>query len=95
VVPESKSVPGRAQVFRLCSLRSTLSHSIRPHRIDEPERAVTGHASIFTVVQRCSWRIGNLPVRELADHSPINYLNAVAANASSPTLADWSVKASA
>jgi hypothetical protein len=33
---------------------------------------------------RYAWRIGNLPVRELADHSPINYLNAVAANASSP-----------
>jgi Lipase (class 3) len=34
-----------------------------------------------------AWRVGNLAVRELADHSPINYLNAVAANTSSPKLA--------
>jgi hypothetical protein len=33
-----------------------------------------------------AWRIGNLAFRELADHSPINYVSAVNADASQPRL---------
>lgn len=34
-----------------------------------------------------AWRSGNLAVRELADHAPINYVTAVVADASGPKLA--------
>jgi len=40
-----------------------------------------------------AWRIGNVAVRELADHAPINYMNAVAADASQPKLATWKLAA--
>ena len=40
-----------------------------------------------------AWRIGNVAVRELADHAPINYMNAVAADASQPKLAPWKLAA--
>ena len=33
-----------------------------------------------------AWRIGNVAVRELADHAPINYVTATAANAPKPEL---------
>jgi len=36
-----------------------------------------------------AWRVGNVAVRELADHAPINYANAVAADDSQPKLATW------
>jgi hypothetical protein len=36
-----------------------------------------------------AWRTGNLAVRELADHAPINYVSAVTADASQPKLARW------
>lgn len=36
-----------------------------------------------------AWRSGNLAVRELADHAPINYVSAVAADCSQPKLAAW------
>jgi Lipase (class 3) len=36
-----------------------------------------------------SWRIGNVAVRELADHAPINYVTALAADASQPKLMTW------
>jgi len=65
---------------------------------EDPQKKVMAEDRIVAASEylaKYAWRIGNLPVRELADHSPINYLNAVAANASSPTLAGWSLKASA
>jgi Lipase (class 3) len=36
-----------------------------------------------------AWRTGNLALRELADHAPINYVSAVMADASQPKLARW------
>jgi hypothetical protein len=40
-----------------------------------------------------SWQNGNVAVRELADHAPINYLIPVAADASQPKLAGWKIAA--
>jgi hypothetical protein len=40
-----------------------------------------------------AWRSGNLAVRELADHAPINYVAAVTADTSQPELATWPVAA--
>jgi hypothetical protein len=40
-----------------------------------------------------AWRNGNVAVRELADHAPINYVTAVAADASQPKLASWKLAA--
>jgi len=37
-------------------------------------------------LEEYAWRIGNVAVRELADHAPINYLTAVAADLSQPDL---------
>jgi hypothetical protein len=51
----------------------------------EKDRVV---ASSEYVVQY-AWRNGNVAVRELADHAPINYVTAVAADASQPKLASW------
>jgi hypothetical protein len=36
-----------------------------------------------------AWRDGNVALRELADHAPINYVNPVAADASQPKLVSW------
>jgi len=38
-----------------------------------------------------AWRKGNLAVRELADHAPINYVTAVGTDASQPKVARWQV----
>jgi hypothetical protein len=38
-----------------------------------------------------AWRNGNLAVRELADHAPINYVTPVAADPSQPKLASWKI----
>jgi len=35
------------------------------------------------------WVIGNVPVRQLADHAPINYVTAVMADLTQPKLAKW------
>jgi hypothetical protein len=40
-----------------------------------------------------AWRNGNLAVRELADHAPINYVTPVAADPSQPKLANWKIAA--
>jgi hypothetical protein len=40
-----------------------------------------------------AWRSGNVAVRELADHAPVNYVSAVAAYASQPNLATWKLAA--
>jgi pimeloyl-ACP methyl ester carboxylesterase len=40
------------------------------------------------------WKTGNVGVRELADHAPINYVTAVNADLSQPRLARWSLAAS-
>jgi hypothetical protein len=40
------------------------------------------------------WKTGNVGVRELADHAPINYVAAVNADLSQPRLARWSLAAS-
>lgn len=42
---------------------------------------------------RYAWQSGNVAVRELADHAPINYVTAVTADASQPELAIWPVAA--
>jgi hypothetical protein len=39
------------------------------------------------------WKTGNVGVRELADHAPINYVSAVNADLSQPRLARWSLAA--
>ena len=36
-----------------------------------------------------AWRVGNVALRELADHAPINDATAVAAEESQPKLATW------
>jgi hypothetical protein len=36
-----------------------------------------------------AWRVGNVAVRQLADHTPINYVTAVMADASQTKLARW------
>jgi pimeloyl-ACP methyl ester carboxylesterase len=36
-----------------------------------------------------AWRVGNVGVRDLADHATINYVTAVAADVSQPELAKW------
>ncbi|MFZ0773868.1 MAG: lipase family protein [Candidatus Sulfotelmatobacter sp.] len=48
-------------------------------------------AAASEYIIKYAWRSGNLPVRELADHSPINYVTAVAADTSQPKLAKWQV----
>ena len=40
-----------------------------------------------------SWQTGNVALRELADHAPINYVAAVSADASQPKLANWTLVA--
>jgi len=42
-----------------------------------------------------AWRIGNVGLRELADHATINYVTAVAADVSQPKLAKWKLSAQA
>jgi hypothetical protein len=37
------------------------------------------------------WKTGNVAVRELADHAPINYVAAINADLSQPSLAKWRV----
>lgn len=36
-----------------------------------------------------AWRVGNVPVRQLADHTPINYVTAVTADGSQRKLVGW------
>jgi len=42
-----------------------------------------------------AWRIGNVGVRNLADHATINYVTAVSADVSQPKLAKWRLAAGA
>jgi Lipase (class 3) len=45
-------------------------------------------------LSKYAWRSGNLAVRVLADHAPINYVTPMAADASQPKLASWKLAVS-
>jgi pimeloyl-ACP methyl ester carboxylesterase len=42
-------------------------------------------------VDQFAWRIGDVPVRQLADHAPINYVSAVMADVSQTKLTGWEI----
>jgi len=57
-------------------------------RIDDPSSAITVEdyrAATSRYLVDLAWRTGNVPVRDLADHSPINYLSGVSNFRVSPT----------
>jgi hypothetical protein len=79
-------------------------HNGFPYYIDRQRAIVENPASKYIENDRfiagteylveCAWRTGNVAVRELADHAPINYVTAVSADASQPRLAKWKLAAS-
>jgi hypothetical protein len=71
-------------IDRTRQVTTTLSES-------EIEKDRLAAASEYVV--KYAWRNGNVAVRELADHAPINYLTAVAADTSQPKLAGWKLSA--
>jgi hypothetical protein len=56
-----------------------------PDEIVEKDRIVAA----LEYVAKYAWQSGNVAVRELADHAPINYVTAVGADTSQPKLAAW------
>jgi hypothetical protein len=61
------------------------------HRLitENPDEVFIGQDRLTAAAEylfEYAWRIGNVGVRELADHAPINYVTAVAADVSQPKL---------
>lgn len=53
------------------------SGRIRPQPPDDVERLRDRSLAALTYVRRCTGRPGNVALRELADHAPINYVSAL------------------
>jgi len=77
----------------------TFVHYGVPYYIDR-SRAIRENPADSSIDQDClvasgeyltqyAWRMGNVPVRQLADHAPINYVTAVMGDDSQPRLARW------
>ena len=75
------------------------AHDGVPYYIDRNRSITENPDDVFIAKDRLAaseqylleyaWRVGNVAVRELADHAIINYITAVAADVSQPKLAKW------
>jgi hypothetical protein len=85
------------------SAKIKYAHHGEPYYIDRHRLITENPDDVFICQDRLAaaaeylleyaWRIGNVGVRDLADHATINYVTAVAADISQPKLAKWKLAA--